>query len=128
MRLSPRGNYIMMFPSSTPTQKSIFNCRTVGAVTIAAALSALFLIDTDEIMSYSNKLNLRAYAVDSSGVVCKECQGVWTADYDYEADYEKWDALYGKVQTIRLLGERHSGTNWITDHLSDCFGEDIPVS
>ena len=26
----------------------------------------------------------------------------------------------GKVTTINLIGERHSGTNWITDHLVDC--------
>ena len=26
----------------------------------------------------------------------------------------------GKVTTINLIGERHSGTNWITDHLTDC--------
>ncbi len=29
---------------------------------------------------------------------------------------------------IILLGERHSGTNWITDHLEECFAEDIEVS
>ena len=29
------------------------------------------------------------------------------------------------VQQIILLGERHSGTNWITDHLAECF--DIKV-
>ena len=28
---------------------------------------------------------------------------------------------------IILLGERHSGTNWITDYLVDCFGDDIKV-
>ena len=30
------------------------------------------------------------------------------------------------VKQIVLLGERHSGTNWITDHLTECF--DIKVS
>ncbi|KAL7467565.1 hypothetical protein ACHAXS_007811 [Conticribra weissflogii] len=29
---------------------------------------------------------------------------------------------------IILLGERHSGTNWITDHLEECFAEDIEVT
>eukprot|EP00571_Detonula_confervacea_P000033 CAMPEP_0172323734 /NCGR_PEP_ID=MMETSP1058-20130122/49452_1 /TAXON_ID=83371 /ORGANISM="Detonula confervacea, Strain CCMP 353" /LENGTH=413 /DNA_ID=CAMNT_0013039813 /DNA_START=194 /DNA_END=1435 /DNA_ORIENTATION=- len=33
----------------------------------------------------------------------------------------------GPVTSINLLGERHSGTNWITDHLVDCFGDQIPV-
>ena len=32
-----------------------------------------------------------------------------------------------QIQQIILLGERHSGTNWITDYLVDCFGEDIKV-
>jgi len=31
------------------------------------------------------------------------------------------------IQQIILLGERHSGTNWITDYLVDCFGDDIKV-
>jgi len=35
--------------------------------------------------------------------------------------------IYDKpVQKIILLGERHGGTNWITDHLTKCF--DIPVT
>lgn len=34
----------------------------------------------------------------------------------------------GPVSTISLIGERHSGTNWITDHLEDCFGDQIKVS
>ena len=33
-----------------------------------------------------------------------------------------------KASTINLIGERHSGTNWITDHLIDCFGDQIQVS
>ena len=32
------------------------------------------------------------------------------------------------VDIISLLGERHSGTNWITDHLQECFGDRIQVS
>jgi len=32
------------------------------------------------------------------------------------------------VDIISLLGERHSGTNWITDHLQACFGDRIQVS
>ena len=28
------------------------------------------------------------------------------------------------VEKIVLLGERHSGTNWITDHLTACFQDD----
>ena len=32
------------------------------------------------------------------------------------------------VEKIVLLGERHSGTNWITDHLQECFGDRILVS
>mmetsp|Transcript_35621 Transcript_35621/g.76886 ORF Transcript_35621/g.76886 Transcript_35621/m.76886 type:complete len:168 (+) Transcript_35621:450-953(+) len=32
------------------------------------------------------------------------------------------------AKQIILLGERHSGTNWITDHLADCFEQDIDVT
>jgi hypothetical protein len=28
------------------------------------------------------------------------------------------------VEKIIVLGERHSGTNWITDHLTECFQDD----
>ncbi|KAL7555236.1 hypothetical protein ACHAWF_019037 [Thalassiosira exigua] len=35
--------------------------------------------------------------------------------------------LTGMATSIDLIGERHSGTNWITDHLRDCFGDQIPV-
>lgn len=31
------------------------------------------------------------------------------------------------LDIISLLGERHSGTNWITDHLQECFGVRIKV-
>lgn len=32
------------------------------------------------------------------------------------------------IERIVLLGERHSGTNWITDHLEKCFGDRVIVS
>lgn len=32
------------------------------------------------------------------------------------------------VERIILLGERHSGTNWITDHLDKCFGGNVTVN
>jgi hypothetical protein len=37
-------------------------------------------------------------------------------------------ALNTPVEKIILLGERHSGTNWITDHLQECFGDRVEVS
>ena len=38
---------------------------------------------------------------------------------------QKEKSLYTKpVEKIVLLGERHSGTNWITDHLTECFHGD----
>ncbi|KAL7544211.1 hypothetical protein ACHAWF_007591 [Thalassiosira exigua] len=33
----------------------------------------------------------------------------------------------GPYTSINLIGERHSGTKWIKDHLQDCFGDRIPV-
>jgi len=32
-----------------------------------------------------------------------------------------------KKKTIHLIGERHSGTNWMTNHLTDCFGKQTRV-
>ena len=41
---------------------------------------------------------------------------------------EAEEAHYAKpVEKIVLLGERHSGTNWITDHLRECFQGDLKV-
>ena len=31
------------------------------------------------------------------------------------------------IKTINLIGERHSGTKWITKHLKDCFGDQVKV-
>lgn len=31
------------------------------------------------------------------------------------------------IKEIHFLGERHCGTNWIYNHLRDCFGQQIPV-
>ena len=38
------------------------------------------------------------------------------------------EASDAPVERIILLGERHSGTNWITDHLQECFGDRVIVS
>ena len=38
------------------------------------------------------------------------------------------EVLDAPVERIILLGERHSGTNWITDHLQECFGDRVIVS
>ena len=41
---------------------------------------------------------------------------------------EEAETHYAKpVEKIVLLGERHSGTNWITDHLRECFQGDLKV-
>ena len=44
---------------------------------------------------------------------------------DSEAAEEYFNkAVNEPVEKIILLGERHSGTNWITDHLTECFQND----
>jgi len=45
---------------------------------------------------------------------------------DGSSDVEK-KSISPTIQQVILLGERHSGTNWITDYLVDCFGDDIKV-
>ena len=37
------------------------------------------------------------------------------------------DVSVNNVASITLIGERHSGTNWITDHLRECFGDELKV-
>lgn len=37
------------------------------------------------------------------------------------------DVSVNNVASITLIGERHSGTNWITDHLRGCFGDELRV-
>lgn len=32
----------------------------------------------------------------------------------------------GPATSINLIGERHSGTNWITNHLVDCVSREKP--
>ena len=29
--------------------------------------------------------------------------------------------------TLHLLGERHSGTKWMTEHLTECFGDEVEI-
>lgn len=45
-----------------------------------------------------------------------------------EEQNKKPSNLDEPVKQIILLGERHGGTNWITDHLTECFGGDLKVS
>lgn len=33
-----------------------------------------------------------------------------------------------RIRQISILGERHSGTNWIAKHLQNCFGDAVYVS
>jgi hypothetical protein len=45
-----------------------------------------------------------------------------------EEEKRRDDIIMAKpVEKIVLLGERHGGTNWITDHLADCFGDRVEV-
>ena len=45
-----------------------------------------------------------------------------------KAVVEKAPSIKGAVENIILIGERHSGTNWITDYLTECFqGDQIKV-
>ncbi|KAL3800301.1 hypothetical protein HJC23_003597 [Cyclotella cryptica] len=37
------------------------------------------------------------------------------------------EAKSALVNAISLMGERHSGTNWIADHLTECFGDELTV-
>ncbi|KAL7517239.1 hypothetical protein ACHAWX_002174 [Stephanocyclus meneghinianus] len=117
----------MIISNAASRTRPIFLSRVTLVVTVAVAF--LFLLDADEILKYSRLLSplsgTRGTVLQSS--TCPGCRGIFRPEYDYEANYKKWDKLYGKTKSIILLGERHSGTNWITDHLVQCFSADVPV-
>lgn len=51
---------------------------------------------------------------------------IYKTEFSHESNHS-WEDEWGPVEKIVLLGERHSGTNWITHHLQDCFAHSIQV-
>ena len=43
------------------------------------------------------------------------------------ANLEDEQMSKNNITTIHLIGERHCGTKWITNHLTECFGDDVRV-
>lgn len=37
------------------------------------------------------------------------------------------DSSVASKPSLHLLGERHSGTKWMTEHLNECFGDEIEI-
>ena len=143
-------------PTSSDSSKSCSrNCTNYTRVGIAAVLAYLiFLVATGEIIEIGrlgNNVGSSSSGVGGSDIVMKDSridcstsvtaaivqtpsnsntptkQRIYNPSYNYPAKHNEWDKQYGKVKSIVLLGERHSGTNWITDHLEECFGGDIKV-
>eukprot|EP00804_Cyclotella_cryptica_P016976 CCRYP_001902-RC/>CCRYP_001902-RC protein AED:0.33 eAED:0.33 QI:0/1/0/1/1/1/2/0/345 len=52
---------------------------------------------------------------------------IYKTDIGHESNHA-WEQELEPVEKIVLLGERHSGTNWITYHLQDCFSHGIQVT
>eukprot|EP01082_Thalassiosira_pseudonana_P005344 g4856.t1 g4856 contig18:72650-74040(-) len=146
-----------LLPTSSDSSKSCSrNCTNYTRVGIAAVLAYLiFLVATGEIIEIGrlgNNVGSSSSGVGGSDNVMKDSridcstsvtaaivqtpsnsntptkQRIYNPSYNYPAKHNEWDKQYGKVKSIVLLGERHSGTNWITDHLEECFGGDIKVT
>ena len=55
-------------------------------------------------------------------------KGISSSQTQQNQDEHKERTYTKPVERIVLIGERHSGTNWITGHLTDCFqGEHLKV-
>lgn len=46
---------------------------------------------------------------------------------DHSFSIEEKRAAPNSIKSINLIGERHSGTKWITQHLEECFGKQVAV-
>lgn len=44
-----------------------------------------------------------------------------------QSGYIRSATLQPNIKTINLIGERHSGTKYMTSHLEDCFGDQVKV-
>ena len=86
-----------------------------GAVVVALLAPLVF----GDIFMFGNKLI--ELIADSEATDDKKS----VDDRDPAGSNESRSPAYTKpVEKIILLGERHSGTNWITDHLTECFQND----
>ena len=119
-----------LLPESPKSGSSASNpCRLVGlkyvssliiAVIASVMLYVAFGVSTSELGRTGTGFFDDTTAKDvSAGPVMDR------ADFGGESKYVERN--FEPVERIALLGERHSGTNWITDHLQECFGRVIEV-
>lgn len=105
-------------PSSSSS--SIGNPGTVDAPPPAIAAAAQSKFSDHAILSASNK-----GAGGNTQAVARSAETTITAVTREQPPPRQTDT---PIERIVLLGERHSGTNWITDHLDECFGDRVIVS
>lgn len=98
---------------------SIGNPGTVDAPPPAIAAAQSKFSD-HAILSASNK-----GAGGNTQAVARSAEATTTAVTKKQPPPQQTDT---PIERIVLLGERHSGTNWITDHLDECFGDRVIVS
>ena len=109
-QLSPRGNQQIL---------RIKRVRNSGVKTLASiVVLGLLSVGLDwyiDGIKERNNVSVVLKAISSS-------QTQQNQDEHKESTYTK------PVERIVLIGERHSGTNWITGHLTECFqGEHLKV-
>ena len=99
-----------------------------ATVTALVALLRYGVGQNAEVSSSIRRRILSAY--EQAPFVANAMDEYEASDEETEVDAPS-NANGGKatgVTSITLIGERHSGTNWITDDLNDCFGDDLIVS
>ena len=96
--------------SSGDAIETIFDCKNIKLIGLAASLVCLF----DVVVgggSLGNGMDENDHESTSTHV----------------AKAIRLTIPTKPVESIILLGERHSGTNWITDHLMECFQDQVKV-
>ena len=123
-----------LLPDSPKSGSSPSNpCRLVGlkyvsgliiAVIAGAVLYMTFGVSTGGGGSVATNFlgfvdDTTAKDVSAGPVMDKAVFGGQSTNVEQDFEFE--------IERVALLGERHSGTNWITDHLRECFGQAIEV-
>lgn len=88
-------------------KRSAIVCRYIGFV-LLASMSLMHLIHPNQ-MPNSN------FPAPVQDIIGKETNHATSAN------------ARPAIKTINLIGERHSGTKWITSHIEDCFQDQVKV-
>lgn len=121
----------MNFNSRSPPQTAIYSAKSSD---VAARVPPLSSSDGDDVASDGDDVALvptQEVSASNEAVVDDVASASDDVSVDVVATPVEKPAKKSydePVKHIILLGERHSGTNWITQYLDECFGQDVKVS